>query len=190
MDRSRDGVESGLGFNHRNHRNQRHKLEQHRALSTATCFAAGTADFIPNTEGVIVAITDASPPWSVTFFSYSNAFPGVACAGSNCWATGYSSSGPVVVTSDASDDWTAETVPTAPVALLALACPTATECLAVGGSSVAGSAAETTNGGGTWNTENVPTGTQSLVGITCPTERKCYAVSTGNGPIGGMLLSN
>jgi photosystem II stability/assembly factor-like uncharacterized protein len=62
----------------------------------------------------------------------------------------------------------------------AIACPTASLCVAVGGdASLSGTVATTSNDGDTWSSSAVPTGLPEMESVSCSSATQCVAVGSG-----------
>ena len=72
----------------------------------------------------------------------------------------------------------------------AVSCPSASDCVAVGGDgSGDGTVLVTTTGGGAWQPGTLPAGVGTLVGVSCPTTSDCVAVGTDTDQTGAILTS-
>ncbi len=110
----------------------------------------------------------------------------VACATTTtCVAVGTNTSqaGDLLRTTDSGATWTPEPVPAGTTtasdttSLNAVACPTTTTCLAVGGTLNGGAQVlVTSDAGATWTAEPLPTVGAVLDGISCPSATTCTAV--------------
>jgi len=94
----------------------------------------------------------------------------------------------VLATTDGGATWSGEAVPSSVGVLRGIACPSTSDCYAVGdGVHTEAEIVATTDGGATWEAETPPTGAGQLWAIACPSVDVCYAaVSTpepGNGNI-------
>jgi photosystem II stability/assembly factor-like uncharacterized protein len=87
-----------------------------------------------------------------------------------CVAVGGTASAAIFLTADAGATWTQVVPPAGAPSLNGVACPSASECLAVGGESVLTS----TDGGALWSSQ--PLGNGTLAAISCPTAATCVAV--------------
>ena len=89
--------------------------------------------------------------------------------------------------------WTSQTVPSGAGGLYGVACPSASDCSAVGGAGTlpgAGVILATTNGGTTWTSQTVPSGAGGLYGVACPSASDCSAVGgAGTLPGAGVILA-
>ena len=160
--------------------------------SPSACFAVGNA--VASGLPVVVVTADAGATWTVeTVPSTTGNFSSIACASpTDCQAVGvFQESGtnsyfPHLGTTDGGTTWTfeslGENVGTAEN-LATVACPSVSDCYAIGG--IIGGAIEifaTTDGGLYWVDEPLPSGTQYLPvatfgneGIACPSASVCYA---------------
>jgi photosystem II stability/assembly factor-like uncharacterized protein len=78
----------------------------------------------------------------------------------------------------ASTTWNAQSIPTGVGELAGLACPSTSDCFAVGedSSDTLAVLLATTDAGTTWTTQSIPSGLAFLLGIACPSTSDCYAV--------------
>ena len=172
--------------------------------STSDCTAVG---YNYTTGGatasaVIVATTDGGVTWtSQTVPSGVQILSAVACpaATSDCIAVGYTvdslgsaNGATIVATTNGGATWANRTVPAGLGSLSGVACPSASECTAVGGTSntnggpASGAIIATTDGGTTWRGQTIPSGVAYLRGVACPSTSGCTAV--GSGPAGSGLV--
>lgn len=88
--------------------------------------------------------------------------------------------------------WTPATLPSGTPELFAVACPSATLCVSVGGTSSAG-AVFSSDGGTTWAAAQMPSGTPPLFGVSCPSTTFCMATgfsgTAGSTPSPGAVVS-
>ena len=70
--------------------------------------------------------------------------------------------------------------------LAGVACPTSTECFAVGDASYI---LQSTDGGTTWTRTATPVAVTDLADITCPSASTCYAVGNLNAAVGVILAT-
>jgi hypothetical protein len=106
-----------------------------------------------------------------------------------CIAVGADSAsdGVAAVSSDGGTTWTAGSMPAGTPALVAVACPDTSHCVALGQATTAVS----TDGGLTWTTQVVgDPSTTTLLGVTCTSPTTCLAVGFihGSAPPTGRIL--
>ncbi len=168
------------------------------APSTAPAWRALSPTFLPSTIDCVTATVcqatggnglaasdDGGRTWTWESAPGGATAP-VACATADrCWAFG---GGYVDATTDGGVRWVA--TPLAgfrrhiPLAIAAMACPSAAVCVAVGtagstvpkGSQQAAYLARTDDGGRSWQAVALPAGTPLLQSVSCPTALRCLAV--------------
>jgi len=136
--------------------------------STTTCFAVGSG-------GVLRATTTGGLAWSTQRPTGSTAdIRGMSCYGSsNCYAA---ASDTLFATHDGGANW-APTKLTQTDRLVAISCPGANTCFAVGWP---GAIYRTTNGGTDWlrQTNSLYGADETLLGVSCASATVCVAVGT------------
>jgi photosystem II stability/assembly factor-like uncharacterized protein len=149
--------------------------------STSTCFVP------PATGGAatMLATTDGGTTWTVQTLPSGYSIRAVSCASETvCELVGTDGSGAgILSTVDGGDTWTAQTPPADAVSLYGVACPSPSDCFAVGADGTYyGVILATTNGGFTWTDQATPSDIGQLIGVSCPSDSGCQAV---NYPLGG-----
>ncbi len=137
--------------------------------------------------------TDGGQTWSAHLIgnSASNGWflEGIDCATtSQCVAAGVGTAS----STDGGVAWKLK-VPTNPISLSGVTCPTSTNCLAVGTvASQGGTILSTTSGGLAWKTaKTFPISSAlSLYGVACSTASNCVAVGGGGFPTANIVSSN
>ena len=173
------------------HGTRRQALSAGRRFAAASLAVAGIA--ASNVSAVTpAAATPPSPPAWQTSATYegANSFRSIACPTStHCVGVGgnlsydlHGMAGHVLTSDDAGATWTERQVPAGTVGLTGVACPSASDCFAVGsgGGGQSGSIVQSDDGGTTWTTSSVPT-TESFTGISCPTSLECLATGFARG---------
>jgi photosystem II stability/assembly factor-like uncharacterized protein len=143
----------------------------YRSLScptTTACFAVGA-------NGVISATTIAGSAWTKPAPSEPTTLvKGMSCAtASDCYAVAFNY---ILVTHDGGTTWTSQLVPGTDQ-LLAVSCPAANTCFAVGWP---GTIYSTGNGGSTWTRQanSLYGSDNTFVGVSCASTTMCVAVGT------------
>ena len=100
----------------------------------------------------------------------------------------------IVNTTNGGTTWTTETAPSGLSYLSSIACPSVTECTAVGQTNVSAptpnaAIVATTDGGATWTTEAPPSGVSNLSSIACPTVSACTAIGHVTTPMSAGPLT-
>jgi photosystem II stability/assembly factor-like uncharacterized protein len=174
--------------------------------STTRCLALGG---VVTSGGSTVAVTssDGGASWAVgnTVALHPLLAPlqnDMSCASTaGCVIVGYDTNGgtggtfeqsvAAATSRDGGATWKAATMPSFPnfASLGAVACPTTSECVAVGsyvdGAVDVGIVVSSTNGGATWSAAALPAGTLELQTVGCPTANHCVAAGES-----GALVSN
>jgi photosystem II stability/assembly factor-like uncharacterized protein len=114
----------------------------------------------------------------------------------DCFAVGEDSGADIaVITTDGGDTWVTRSLPAATGVpgekdyLDGVACPTATECVAVGvatdphGVILGGDVVTTGDGGSTWAFQSLPSGVGGLDAVACPSPTDCYASGDDAGDV-------
>ncbi len=145
------------------------------------CVAAG--------QGALLTTHDGGRSWTVEDPpTPKTTLLGVTCLGQTCLATGISPNpggpydGQILRSGDDGDTWAASTLPPHALGVGAVACPTATFCVAVGAEILVSS-----DGGQTWQYREVNGGTEALRSISCPSATQCVAI--GANPEGQFVPS-
>jgi hypothetical protein len=184
------------------------------SLDTISCVAPAACDAVGGTmsadEADLVTTTDGGGSWAVGSLPaglYGPVGPRlVACADpSDCWVAGTDENGSSAVvdaTTDGGSTWTGQSIPSGVAALLAMSCPTPSECVAVGQQSQSDGGVvviATADGSTTWTQSTLPTlpgGAYTLDSVSCPAAAPtdCWAGgATLNGasdPIGAVVLAS
>ncbi len=84
-----------------------------------------------------------------------------------------------LVTSDAGVRWATAPLPGNPTEISGVACPSRTECVAVGTGPGGTWALRSADGGARWVRESLPAGAPALLAVSCPTTAVCVAVGGG-----------
>ena len=93
-------------------------------------------------------------------------------------------------TAGATTGWQVDTSYPAVPGATAVACPTASNCFAVGTNrSGAGDILATTDGGTTWTSQSVPSGVTGLSGVACSSADSCFAVGSDSDLGTGVILA-
>jgi photosystem II stability/assembly factor-like uncharacterized protein len=125
---------------------------------------------------------------------------GLECDAGSCLVAGYlptgagHGTGALAVSTDGGQTWTSATVPSGVGLLEAVACTTATDCLAAGTASTnisdvvpaGGQLLQSIDGGHTWTAAPVPP-VNDAYGLACPSAQRCAMVGTtwaGNPAVG------
>lgn len=144
----------------------------------STCVAVGGHD--------IIASSDGGASWSAHLLSNTDlTLLGAGCqtstlclvGGINAHPTRQSNQAVILVSSDGGSTWAPSSVPSFVAGIAAIACTTATRCIAVGSNVLVSNDAGTT-----WTPVAVNGGTGQLLSITCPSVSLCVAV--GPNPVG------
>ncbi|MHB1547629.1 MAG: WD40/YVTN/BNR-like repeat-containing protein, partial [Acidimicrobiales bacterium] len=146
-------------------------------VGAAVVSPVATGSAATSTSGWQVAASYPAPPLPTAI-----ACPSVAA----CVAVGGANNGlggVILTTTDGGHTWE-ETGPTGVGTLAAVACPSTSDCTAVG----YGSIVTTTDGGITWTSERVPSGVEYLNGIACFSVSDCTAVGGGD-TAGGVAIA-
>jgi photosystem II stability/assembly factor-like uncharacterized protein len=165
--------------------------------SALDCIAVGSGVNGGGGEAIF-GTTDGGTSWndqtSPGELPTGSTFNAITCASSEvCEAVGEIPGGnqPVIAsTADGGTTWSSQKFPSLSANLYAVACPSISECVAVGTGSPNGSSfgliLQTTNAGGTWNQQAISSATQ-LKGVSCPSPQVCTAV--GSAPLNvGIIL--
>jgi hypothetical protein len=112
------------------------------------------------------------------------AFTSVACAssGSNCWASGTTSSKSFVAYISSGTTWAADTgIPAAATTVTSLTCPGSTSgCFALDTTSGSPGVLALATGATAWTTPTLPTGAVAFSQLVCPSTAACYVSGTGS----------
>jgi hypothetical protein len=152
--------------------------------STTTCWAIGKIGSTPD----IISISTVSGT-TVTWKAYTasgftpTSFTSIACgsSGSNCWASGSTSTAQILVYISSGTTWKADTgVPSTATSVNSVTCPgTTTGCFALYSTSTSAGVLSITSGTA-WATATLPSGVVSLSQLACPSTTACYAVGTSS----------
>ena len=155
--------------------------------SSADCIAVGDGSAMGTTDGGVLWTSQVLPP--------AVDLDGVSCpTESECFAVGSmatpestSTTGTILMSANGGTTWTTETLPTQPLGdpffnFTAIACPSSSQCVAVGmdldGSGIA---LMTTNSGSTWQSGTLPTSggnpPDAIAAVSCPSVTICIAVT-------------
>jgi photosystem II stability/assembly factor-like uncharacterized protein len=128
-------------------------------------------------RGALLRTTNGGGSWAQTSPPQNTTLLGVTClSGGVCLTTGVSpnTTGPltgvILRSTDGGTNWSADSLPQATPGLGAIACPTATRCIAVGAAILTSDDA-----GHTWQDQTVASGFGALETITCSTSTHCVA---------------
>jgi len=164
--------------------------------STADCWAVGGDGLLGH--GIVLATTDGGEAWNTQTLPAGVSFlDGVSCPSvSNCSAVGRGQSGVTVVdTTDGGRTWNSAGLPrefgSANTQVHAIACPSASECWAVGavGQRAAGAVIRSGDGGRTWANQRLPKGMGILDDISCAGTSDCWAVGTSQASNSGVVVA-
>jgi len=168
---------------------------------TTACLAVGEA-------GNILASLDGGATWASRPSGTYNALKGVACFTSrDCLAVGgngpdvwvgngdeveHTQPATILASTDGGASWEKRSSGTGTyTALYGIACPSAKDCLAVGGGVPGGSTVlASLDGGATWHSRPSAAKAYVLDGIACPTARACLAVGESLSGAGTVLASS
>ena len=165
----------------------------------SNCIAVGYESSTYPMQGVVISSSDNGASWTEqTYPERIYVLQGVSCSSSlTCIAVGQTSSpntvdwqtsgprlptgayGNIIATTDGGATWTSEESPGGVNELSSVSCPSTTECVAVGASSVgapSGAIVVTTDSGLTWTQSTVPSGNMMLSGVSCASDSTCVAV--------------
>jgi hypothetical protein len=168
-------------------------LEGVACAKTTHCVAVGSG---PNSVAVVYVSADGGATWTTENPSIPGSSDGgapilsaVACPSRlNCVAvggygddSGAFDGGFILTTADGGQTWSNQTVAGGVPFLNGVACPTANECIAVGGVSEMGGTGNaeivaTHNGGSEWTRQTPPDVPVDLSEISCPSSSTCYAI--------------
>jgi hypothetical protein len=138
---------------------------------SAHCIAVG--------QGAVAVTTNDGANWSLHPLATANTtLIGADCLSTSvCVATGLTENvtgpyvGSVERSTDGGDTWQAASVPPGTEGIGAVACPTSTNCIAVGDSLLVSH-----DGGATWTATTAPKGISQLRTISCSTATQCVAI--------------
>lgn len=163
--------------------------------SSADCYAVGGYNDGTTIGPVIIATTDQGLVWtSETAPAGLTWLDNVACPWTSvCYGVGFdntgnNASGSIIGTTDQGSTWTSQYNSGSPGNLFSsVACPSRSDCYAVGGNNSNGIIFATDNQGYNWSPQTIPSGAIGLGGVTCPSANDCYAV--GGGTANGVILN-
>jgi hypothetical protein len=138
-------------------------LESTNGGSTWTDLALLTSDNSQGVDTSAPAFADANHGWFV-----GNT---VACDSDSAGCRGV-----IQHTTDGGTTWNWENTPASMGPMENIACPTTSECIAVGWSGPVAAAYATYDGGGTWTALNLPFGLSNANGVACGDANHCYIV--------------
>ncbi|MHB8318667.1 MAG: RHS repeat-associated core domain-containing protein [Acidimicrobiales bacterium] len=184
-------------------------------VTTSSCVAVG-GDTSGNADIVTATWSTSSNTWNWT--SQIGGVPNlgtlepltsVSCSGSNCVATGGTTSSTGAILSNTTSgfgSWNTDALPGSVGPLSGASCPTSTECSVVGETSTAGvpailSTTTLSNSSPTWSAQSAPVNTDpstntsdpamnaSLSAISCDTSTTCYASGTSDAGAGTVIMT-
>jgi len=159
----------------------------------STCWAVGGSGTILTPEPAAVLLsTDGGARWMSQHVPVGvETLTDISCATARrCVAVGVADFGfseppgvEIVSTDDGGATWLTRPVPSGIGSLVAISCPNASLCVAVGSATtpsfaveVSGTAIISTDGGVSWESEAVPSGTPPLNAISCSASGHCVAI--------------
>src|ERR1700677_1525048 len=138
----------------------------------------GTSETTASAAVPTASVSKSKPPGIYTLL-------GITCRTANdCNAVGKNNPGDIAVvrTTDGGAKWQIDSAPKVPLYLESVACPTATNCVAVGYAGSGGGytpvAVHSTDGGTKWEAQTLPFSSGLLFGVACKTSLDCEAVGT------------
>ncbi|HXQ59659.1 MAG TPA: putative Ig domain-containing protein [Acidimicrobiales bacterium] len=149
--------------------------------TVSDCIAVGGYTLLTTTDGG-ATWTPRSIPGQEILKTVTCSSPLDCVAGGEALISGPGGSYPLLATTDGGVTWTGAFVNSDDGMFSGIACPTSSDCVAVGMENLhgLGAAAVSGDGGFTWTDVGLPSATPWLQAVSCPTPSDCVAVGYGN----------